>query len=189
MKPFALLNLFVCPFLFSACLVTYGDNISRSYATLQPNTLPATPPNRGVPLFYEGEKVDFHYDKMGWVTVEGAQGNSQRELQDHLKFEAYKNGANALVLVKSSYKTRESGTLFSKTPPQKYDALVLTGLAIRVDSLTYTTIAPEDSDTGFVKTATRDDTRAGNRTAGQLVGSALLSVTCVVLTAYLALTR
>lgn len=175
------------PLFFSSCLVTYGDNIARTYSVIHPGAMPAAMPAKGIPLYYEGENTNFSYTKMGWITVEGSQGKSQDELQDHLKYEAYKNGANAVLLVKSSYKVRERGMLFSKTPPEKYDALVLSGLAVTLDSLPYTKFIDPNADTSFVNKARRSDFKDAKRGTGQFIGSVILTITCIAIAAYYAI--
>ncbi len=117
---------------FTSCLSTYGDNIMRHYTLLRPDTSHLYPVDKPVAVFFEGEPIAFDYDKMGIIEVKGDQYCTTANLLDHLKYEAMKNGANGVIGVKDAYATRQSGLLFSKTPPTEYSSHIYSGIAVKL---------------------------------------------------------
>lgn len=124
---------FFCLHTFSSCLVTYGDTISRQYTLLKPDTTNLVPMNKPIPVYFDGEPINFPYVKIGLVEVKGDQFSNTSDLINHLKYEAFKNGGDAVIAVKDGYTTRQSGLLFSKTPPAEYSSHVYTGIAVKLD--------------------------------------------------------
>lgn len=84
-----------------------------------------------VELYFDGEKTDFDYVKIGLVQIEGAKDTPQLELINKFKKLAQSKCADAIIGIKKMYKTRESGLLFIDEKPEEYSSEVFYGIAIR----------------------------------------------------------
>ena len=131
--------------LFASCSMTYGNRISKSFTKLSSDTCNQKANN--IKLYFDNEKIDFEYEKIGFVEAVGSQYSSNDEIIDNLKYVAWSNCANAIINIKTDFKQRESGTLLSdKESIDKYSGKVFNGLAVRI--LNDTTKTP--ADTSFV---------------------------------------
>ncbi|MEO9964936.1 MAG: hypothetical protein ABJF11_04055 [Reichenbachiella sp.] len=83
-------------------------------------------------IFFEGETIDFEYDQIGLVKVEGKRYTNDQQVLDHLKFQAWKNCADAIINVSIGSTIREQGLLFDVESDDQYASTVFTGLAVRI---------------------------------------------------------
>jgi hypothetical protein len=159
----------------TSCFVTYGDRTSSNITRLTQDTCKL--PAKHVLLFFDGEPIDFKYDKIGLVEAEGAENVSNEKVLDYLKYEAWKNCADAIIKVKPGYKDREQGTLFDKDSERVYASKVFSGLAVRIQrDSTY----KEHIDTAFVSRVRKDDEQANKKTSNQTGFSFLSAIICIV---------
>lgn len=133
---------------FSTCLVqscSVSKNNSYSKANHQQS---CAKPISNVYFFYEGEETDFKYTELGEIEVHVREHASDREVMDRLKQEAKSNCANALIQIKSAYKT-EMGEF--ETGPNSYEVYTAdyySAIAVYIE---------EDSDFAATYSANRDD--------------------------------
>jgi hypothetical protein len=164
-------------FLFgTSCLSTYGDNITRRYTPLVPDTSKFVPSNKAIAVYFDGESIPFEYIKLGIVEVTGNQCASTESLLNHLKYEAFKCGANAVIATKDGYSDRQSGMLFSKTPPTNYSAHVYSGIAVKVKDGYLADSLSRIGSTSFINKAVADDQAYGRKSSNQLIGSFVFGI-------------
>jgi hypothetical protein len=110
----------------------FGYSIGEKFTSLNPSQTPTTcatlPEN--VDLFFEGEKIDFEYEKQGLIEVQGDRYANDAELLEKLKKLAKSKCCNAIINLKKNYIDRESGFVFSNEPTEKYSAISYFGIAV-----------------------------------------------------------
>ncbi len=110
---------------------SYGTYVGETFTPLTETIEACTTPPEQVDLFFEGEKIDFDYVKIGLIQVEGAKDTPQSELITKLKKGAQKRCADAIIGIKKVYQTREEGLLFTDVKPTAYSSEVFYGVAVR----------------------------------------------------------
>jgi hypothetical protein len=83
-----------------------------------------------VALLFEGEKIDFEYEKKGMIEVRGDRYANDAELLEKIKKLAKSKCCNTIINLKKSYISRESGILFSSEPEEHYTAIAYNGIAV-----------------------------------------------------------
>lgn len=127
-----LMNFFVIisgSLLLHSC--SYGTYVGETFTPLTETIEACTTPPEQVDLFFEGEKIDFDYVKIGLIQVEGAIDTSQKELIIKLKKGAQSKCADAIIGIKKVYQTREKGLLLTDVKPEVYSSEVFYGVAVR----------------------------------------------------------
>lgn len=122
---------FVSLVLLPSCVVTYGeDNFSR---ITRVNEIECNEKADRMYLFFEGEPIDYTYERIGLVEANGDQYTKDEVVLDYLKYEAWNACANAIININRDFKTREEGyVLDNKDDIDLYDATVFSGLAVRI---------------------------------------------------------
>jgi len=162
--------------LLTSCSVTHGDYISSSLTRLSNDSCVCFA--NSIPLYFENEKINFEYDKIGFVEAISAEYSSNEAVLNHLKYQAWKNCANAIIDIKISYKERETGLLFSDKESQRYyTSTVFTGLAVKIknDSLI------NQVDTVFVQKVREDYQELNQEMSEQLTVSFIGTIGCIIL--------
>ncbi len=110
----------------------FGYSIGEKFTPLNPSQTPTTCATlpKNVDLFFEGEKIDFEYEKQGLIEVQGDRYANDAELLEKLKKMAKSKCCNAIINLKKNYIDRESGFVFSNEPTEKYSAISYFGIAI-----------------------------------------------------------
>jgi hypothetical protein len=161
---------FFC-FLLSSCLLTYGDTISRSFTKLSGDSSIKQSTNKPMLLFFDGEPITFEYTKIGLIEVKGDPNTSTPDLLNHLKYEAFKNGGDAVIVVKDGYATRQSGVVFSKTPPTNYTSHIFSGIAVKVKKPAELFDQSSNKDTTFISKVKLIDEANAKQASNQFIGS------------------
>ncbi len=137
---------------FASCSVLeIGTDVQANLA--RTNTVNCNGVQKHVNLFFEGEKTDFKYQSIGYVQVVGNERATHDQLLQELRYQAWLNCSNAIINVKTSYKTREVALLgqdYSKNPPRQYSAPVLSGVAIYVNDSDLPENVNHGVDTSFL---------------------------------------
>jgi len=110
---------------------SYGTYVGETFTPLTETIEVCTTPPEQVGLFFEGEKIDFDYVKIGLIQVEGTMDTPQKELITKLKKGAQSKCADAIIGIKKVYQTREKGLLFTDVKPEVYSSEVFYGVAVR----------------------------------------------------------
>ena len=173
----------ITSFIFSSCFVSYGENTTSSFTSL--GTICNEDRADNIHLFFEGEELDFEYQKLGLVSAEGDRYADDTEVLDYLKFEAWQHSANTIIGISANFKEREEGLLgdvITETEPVYYESLVYTGIAVN---------AKKDSefvekygnpiDTSFVSFVRWDINKSLKRTENELAFSAIGTVAGIIL--------
>ncbi|MEO9483814.1 MAG: hypothetical protein ABJG47_10230 [Ekhidna sp.] len=117
--------------LFATGCLSYGGNTRSDFSPFK--EVICDEKSDELYLFMENEKVDFEYERIGLMEIQGGQFSSLNEVMNELKRTAWENCANAIINVSQSNATRESGTAFVEESEEQYTSKILTGMAIRVD--------------------------------------------------------
>ncbi|MEM6643574.1 MAG: hypothetical protein AAF616_11395 [Bacteroidota bacterium] len=126
----SLFNFYLMAQGLSSC-ITYGEATQSQFASL--NSTPCLDRSENVFLFFEEEDINFEYEKVGLLEVDGGRYARLQELLDELKYKAWSNCANAVLFVKQSTTVRESGTTFSDEQEELYSTTRLSGLAVKLN--------------------------------------------------------
>lgn len=126
--------IFILPF-FISCMF-YGNKMQSSVTLTSDVQYPA---NEGyVELYFEGVQPQYKYMQIGLITVDGAELSSDNEIIHKLKYEAWQNGADAVINLKKTETIRERGILFEKPEDvTKYNSTVFTGVIVKYTDSTY----------------------------------------------------
>ncbi len=181
-----LLSLLIGVISLSSCLVSNGNTTARTYLPLTKDSNLVRSKNKQVALYFSGEPINFSYQKLGYLTVQSNQYTSTSDLLDHLKYEAWKQGANAVITITDSETTREQSIGLADKNKTTYKARTFKGLAVLANE---TDLPQLKSDTTFVQRMAEVDKSNGNLYKGQLVGSFVLFVALIGVGIYALATR
>lgn len=120
------------PFFLLSC-----SSFSKQYPISEYTPLAKNPCNEldsSLYLFFEGEKLDFNYTKIGYVEVVGSKYDMDFELLNHLKYKAFSNCANGLINIETGYKQREERLTDDNDNKVFYDAKYYKALAVRINT-------------------------------------------------------
>lgn len=120
---------------FPSCLMQYGNTVTQNFTKISNDSCDNRPGS--IFLFYEGEKTDFLFKRVGLIEVIGAEGTTDEELLNRLKYQAYLNCANAIINVQLLSMSRETGFVSDPKTKRSYLAKRYSGLAIRMPDIEY----------------------------------------------------
>ena len=118
---------------FTATSCGYGYSVNQKFTALDekaPEIVCPTPP-ANVDLMFEGEKVDFEYEKVGMIEVQGDQYSNDKEMLEKVKTLTKSKCCDAIINLKRTYTDRQSGLLFSNDYNHDYSAITYHGIAVR----------------------------------------------------------
>jgi hypothetical protein len=161
---------------FSSCLVSHGNTTARSFIPLTKDSTLVRSKNKQVALYFTGEPINFTYQKLGYLTVQSNQYTSTSDLLDHLKYEAWKQGANAVITITDSETTREQSIGIVDKNKTTYTARTFKGLAVLANE---NELPQLKSDTTFVYRMSEVDRSNGSLYEGQLVASLILFIALI----------
>lgn len=119
-------------FLFQSCYV--GMSYERDFTSLKgvEENKDCDKNIKEVDMFFECEKIDFEYEKIGLLEIKSNEHQKQdKDLLEELRMLAINNCCDAIINIRSQYLTRESGILFSQEELKKYDAKVYSGIGVK----------------------------------------------------------
>jgi hypothetical protein len=116
-------------FQFVAC--GFGYSVHQNFTPLSPTNINCEVVPGNVELLFEGEKIDFEYEKVGLVEVQGEITSNDAELLEKIKMLAKSKCCDVIINLKKSYTSRESGVIFSDEPDRKYSAITYYGIAVK----------------------------------------------------------
>lgn len=111
--------------------VSYGESIKSDFASLR--DVPCQVKSNEMFLFMENEPLDFEYEKIGIIEIQGAEYSKLTEVMDELKYQAWSNCANGIINVSQSNTFRESGSAFVDGTERTYSSKVFTGIAVSIE--------------------------------------------------------
>jgi len=116
--------------LFYGC-VSYGNNTETSFNKL--NNVNCIKRSDKIHVFFEGEPIDFEYQKIGIVESVGGEYSTDEEILNQLKYSALNNCADGIISVSTGYKNRVIGTTFVEGSEQNYNSKYYHGIAIKIN--------------------------------------------------------
>jgi hypothetical protein len=100
-----------------------------------------------VDLFFEGAYINRSHKQIGFVEARGNPTSTTKELLSFLKYQAYRNGADAVINIKKETIIDETGYLSGDNPVEIYSSPSFYGIAVKyLDS-------PPDSGLAAVDTS------------------------------------
>lgn len=109
---------------------SYGAYVNETFTPLTEAVPTCEKQPEQVELYFDGEKTDFDYVKIGLIQIEGAINTQQAELIERFKKLAKSKCANAIIGIKKVYKTREQGLIGIDEKPEAYTSEVFYGIAV-----------------------------------------------------------
>jgi hypothetical protein len=111
----------------------YGHSVAQNFTPLDTNnkTINCETQIENVELVFDGEKVNFEYDKVGLIEVQGESFSNDKEVMEKIKALAKTNCCDAIINLKRDRTNRESGLLFTTEYDHKYSAITFHGIAVR----------------------------------------------------------
>lgn len=98
-------------------------------ATLKTIVCETQPEN--VELVFESEKVNFEYEKIGIIEVEGDRFSTDKEMLEKITLLAKTNCCDAIINLKRDRTDRQSGLLFTSEYDHNYSAITYHGIGVR----------------------------------------------------------
>lgn len=165
--------------LFSKC-VSYGNTTVSQYTPIK-NT-PCNQPPSNFYLFFEGESLDFKYEKVGLVETDGEEYAKTEDMINNLSYKAWNNCANGLINIKHEIREREKGRTFDSTSTEIYNSQHYSAVAINIDTDS-TFLAKHGSgiDTTFVQNVKAYNNQVSKDDTQELTASFLGGLLGVVL--------
>ncbi|MFC4817264.1 hypothetical protein [Flavobacterium sp. GCM10023249] len=84
-----------------------------------------------VSLYFESEPINFEYEKIGLIEVQGSDYHNDLDVINKLKALSKSKCCDAIIGIKKNYVIRDSGFLFDKEPLEKYSAITYSGIAVK----------------------------------------------------------
>ena len=112
---------------------SFGYDIQQKFTPLDTTAEPIvceTPP-ADVDLIFEGEKLDFEYEKIGVIEIQGEQNSNDKEMLEKVKQMSRSKCCDAIINLKRTYTNRTSGLLFKNEYDHDYSAITYHGIAVR----------------------------------------------------------
>ncbi|BCY28271.1 hypothetical protein [Flavobacterium okayamense] len=113
--------------LSNSCSVGY--EVSKTFTPLR--TLNCDTISTKIDLYFDGEKIDFEYEKIGLIEIQGNYSSKDAELIEEVKKIASSKCCDAVINLKKSYIDRDEKLLFTDVPDKKYTSIVFNGIAVR----------------------------------------------------------
>ncbi|UPT69598.1 MAG: hypothetical protein M0D53_10495 [Flavobacterium sp. JAD_PAG50586_2] len=111
----------------------YGHSVVQNFTLLDATakTINCETPPQNIELVFDGEKVNFEYDKVGLIEVQGESFSNDKEVLEKIKALAKTNCCDAIINLKRDRTNRESGLLFTTEYDHSYSAITFHGIAVR----------------------------------------------------------
>lgn len=166
-------------FLLTGCALTSGEFNTTEFAKL--SSAPCIDKPTNVELFFEDEKIDFEYEKVGFIETTGDNRTKNETMLNQLKYEAYKNCADAVISIKREYNAREQGTVYNNDTKEIYSAVIFTGIAVKIKQDSAFIAANDQTrvDTTFLNTVKKEKIKNSKEITKQM-GFSLVSVTLAI---------
>lgn len=130
-KAFIIITVSVFALIVQSC--GYGHSVVQNFTPLDTTvkTINCENPPQNIDLVFDGEKVNFEYEKVGLIEVQGESFSNDKEVLEKIKLLAKTNCCDAIINLKRDRTNRESGLLFTTEYDHSYSAITFHGLAVR----------------------------------------------------------
>lgn len=111
----------------------YGHSVVKNFTPMDATvkTITCETPPENVQLVFESEKVNFEYEKIGIIEVEGERYSTDKEMLEKITLLAKTNCCDAIINLKRDRTDRQSGLLFTSEYDHNYSAITYHGIAVR----------------------------------------------------------
>ena len=151
--------------ILNSCLMTYGT-YTQTEKTMFHNA-PCDKKTDSLYLFFEGEQLNFKYQKLAFLEVKGDENAGTKEVLNEMRLEARNMCANGIININHDVRLRESGRYFDFDEDSKdiYDSKTMTGLAVLIetDSVFLAKHPSPIKDTSYISEATQENLREDKR--------------------------
>jgi hypothetical protein len=112
---------------------SFGYDVNQRFTPLDPavTTINCEVQPENVELVFEGEKVNFEYEKVGMIEVEGEWSSTDQQIMDKIKALAKTKCCDAIINLKRDRTDRQSGLLFKPEYDHNYSAITYHGIAVK----------------------------------------------------------
>ncbi|MBN1968662.1 MAG: hypothetical protein JXR48_18350 [Candidatus Delongbacteria bacterium] len=115
-----------------SCSYGYDKKISFTKINNSKDSLEVYSKNKGhVDVYWDGSKPDIDFNQIGFIEAVGNENSDLDELLLDLRHSAWRAGADAIINVKRDFKTRRAGIYFDLDGVERYESMVLSGLAVK----------------------------------------------------------
>ena len=164
---------------FSKC-VSYGNTTVSQYSPIK--STPCNQPPTNFYLFFEGETLDFKYEKIGLVETDGAEYAKTEDMINNLSYEAWNNCANGLINIKHEIREREKGRTFDSTSTEIYNSQHYSAVAINIDTDSlFLAKHGTGIDTSFVQNVKAYNNQVSKNTSDDVTTSLIAGVLVIVI--------
>ncbi len=176
------LLLIIIVLLCQSCFAPH-EAIKSNYTQLNPQTI--VNPKQPIVLFFENEPINYEYQKLGLVEVQGTQFTNTEDNLNHLKYEAWQNGANALINIKNTNKLIQTRVSSSSTlAPTFHNVTVTSAMAVRINDSLYHKLIPNKTDTLYFSKVSSYNKSETTGLVARLVLGTLCVIACIVIAIY-----
>lgn len=145
-----------------------------------------------VPLFFQGENLDFNYQKIALIEVEGEKEHLDIELLNWLKYHAWSNCANGIINVEKVHLkvAGSASTGFDEEESLYGDKKIYQGIAVNIQKdSTFVKKYGDSTDLSFVEViALEQNNETNNRKVARTLGS-IFFTGLIILGVYLKFTQ
>ncbi len=173
----------VASMLFYQSCIAPHEAIKSNYTPLNQQTM--VNPNQPIVLFFEGETINYYYNKLGLVEVQGTQYSNTNDNLNHLKYEAWRNGANALINIKNFNKIIQTPVAIGSTvAPTYHNVTITSAIAVLINDSIYNKLTPNKTDTLFISNVRSYNKSESNGLIVRLFLGLLCAIACGVIAIY-----
>jgi hypothetical protein len=118
-------------FLLQSC--SFGYDVVQNFTPLDTTakTINCETPPENVELVFESEKVNFEYEKVGVIEVQGEWTSKDQDMLEKIKLLAKSKCCDAIINLKRDRSDRQAGMLFTSEYNHNYSAITYHGIAVR----------------------------------------------------------
>lgn len=129
----------VAPILFTSCYgyysaVKFVDLTDKKTALTLTEQEACLKSDVDVKMYFEGEPINFEYERIGLIEVNGSSSANDKEVLDELKKEAKKKCCDAVIGIRNSKVEVGQGLLFitDEKDEYKYQSITYSGIAVKI---------------------------------------------------------
>jgi len=125
---FRLLTVAIVSILLHSCVGYNPHEIFTPLKTDYKDNCPSPPTE--VQLLFEGEPVNFQYERVGLIEVQAEYTGREEDQLKTITNLAKSKCCDAVIGIKKGYVTREMGLVFTTEPNQTFQAVSFSGIAV-----------------------------------------------------------
>lgn len=130
-KTIKLIGVLLFALIVQSC--SFGYDVVQNFTPLDATvkTINCETPPENVELVFEGEKVNFEYEKIGVIEIQGEWSSTDKEMLEKIKLLSKSKCCDAIINLKRDRTDRQSGLLFKPEYDNNYSAITYHGIAVK----------------------------------------------------------